>query len=426
MLDIKLIRENPRIVRKNLKKRKDSIRAKWIDEIIELDSDWRGIKKQVDELRSERNTVSKQIGLAKKEGRDPKKVLAEAKKIPAKIEKKEAEASKILCEINQYLMRLPNIMHESVPYGKDESENVEVRKWGKKPKFDFELKNHGELAEELGVADFERGTKVAGKGFYFLKGDLALLNQALIRFAIDHMVKKGYVFVEPPYMINRATVDGVTDYETFEQSVYCVKDEDLHMIATSEHPLIGMIMGETLPVEELPLKMVGYSACFRKEIGSHGVDEKGLFRVHQFHKVEQVAICKPENSWKIHEELMKNTEEMFKALELPYRIVNICTGDLGMVAAKKYDLEVWMPRQGKYKEAASCSNCTDYQTRRLGIKYGVPGGKGNPLAHSLNNTAIATSRALVAILENYQQKDGSVKVPKVLQPYLNGKKVISK
>ncbi len=426
MIDIKLIRENPDIVRKDLKKRKDTVRAKWVDEILKLDEEWRKLKKEIDELRAERNSVSKKIAEAKKAGKDPKKVLEEAKKIPEKIAKKEEKANELLTQINQYLMRLPNIMHESVPYGKDESENVEVRKWGKVPKFKFEVRNHAEIAEELGVADFDRARKIAGNGFYFLKGDLALLNQALIRFAIDHMVSKGFVFVEPPYMINKATVDGVTDYETFQQSVYSVKDEDLHLIATSEHPLMGQFMNESIPAEQTPLKMVGYSACFRKEIGSHGIDEKGFFRVHQFHKVEQVVICKPEESWEMHEEILKNTEELFQALKLPYRIVNICTGDLGVVAAKKYDLEVWMPRQEKYREAASCSNCTDYQTRRLGIKYGVPGGKGNPLAHSLNNTAIATSRALVAILENYQEADGSVIIPEALRGYMGGRDKIKK
>jgi seryl-tRNA synthetase len=323
-------------------------------------------------------------------------------------------------------MRLPNVLHESVPVGKDDTENQEVRKWGDIPKFDFELRPHGELIEERGLANFEDAAKVSGKGFYYLIGDLALLEQALQRFAIDSLTKKKFSLVEPPFMLRREPYEGVTDLSDFENIMYKVEgeNEDLFLIATSEHPIGALMMNKVLDEKDMPIKYCGVSACFRKEIGSHGVDERGLFRVHQFNKIEQFIFCKPEDSWKLHEELIGNAEELFKKLKLPYRIVNICTGDIGIVAAKKFDLEVWMPRENEYKEAVSCSNCTSYQAVRLNIKYKK--GSDKEYIHTLNSTAIATGRALRAIIENYQQKDGSIKVPAVLVPYMNGIKVIGK
>ncbi|PIO04586.1 serine--tRNA ligase, partial [Candidatus Woesearchaeota archaeon CG08_land_8_20_14_0_20_43_7] len=326
-------------------------------------------------------------------------------------------------EIDVLLKRIPNLMHESVPYGKDDSENQEIRKEGAPRAPDFQLKNHVQLIEDLGAGDFERATKIAGHGFYFLKGDLAFLNQSLLRFTIDFMAARGYLFTEPPLMMERKPYEGVTDLSDFENVMYKIEGEDRYMIATSEHPLVAQYMDETIDETELPIKLVGYSMCFRKEVGSRGIDTKGLFRTHQFNKVEQIILCRPEDSWRLHEEILANSEDLFKALELPYRIVNICTGDLGIVAAKKYDLEVWMPRQNGYKEACSASNCTDYQARRLNIKCGKEGGDKRVL-HTLNNTAIATSRVLVAILENYQNQDGTVTIPKVLRPYMGGKTVI--
>ena len=308
---------------------------------------------------------------------------------------------------------------------KAKRENVEVKKIGKPKKFDFKLISHGELAEKLGIADFKKATQVSGAGFYYLFGELALLNQALSQYAIDFMIKKGYKFVIPPLMLNKKAYEGVTDLADFQNVMYKIEDDDMYMIATAEHPIAALYMNEVIPEEDLPLKLVGFSPCFRKEIGSHGVDTKGLFRVHQFWKVEQFIFCKPEDSWKYHEELIKNSEELFKSLELPYRIVNICTGDLGIIAAKKYDLELWMPRQEAYKEACSCSNCTDYQARRLNIKLGKRGSSNLQLVHTLNNTAIATSRAMVAILENFQNKDGSIDIPKPLHKYMGGIKKIN-
>jgi len=425
MLDINLIREKPELVRKNLERRKDPEKLKLLDELIKTDAEWRKLKSQSDNLRNERNKISESINAAKKQGKDVKELLKKAKEIPDKIKKIEEKQEELWKKEKNYLMRIPNLMHESVPYGKDENENLEVKKWGAPRKFDFPLKSHTEIAEQLGIADFDRSTKIAGVGFYFLKAELALLNQALIKFAIDSLVKKGYIYIEPPLMLKRKAYEGMVSLEDFENVMYKIEGEDAFMIATAEHPIGAMYMDETLPEEQLPLKFVGFSINFRKEIGTHSVDEKGLFRTHQFNKVEQFIFCKPEDSWKLHEELQKNSEELYTALELPWRAVNICTGDLGIIAAKKYDIELWMPRQEKYKEVGSNSNCTDYQARRLNLRCIDKHGNRRFL-HTLNNTAIATSRAMVAILENCQNKDGTITVPKALVPYMSGIKVIGK
>jgi len=417
MLDINLIRDNPELVKTDLKRRKDLEKLKWVDDLLKIDISWRKNKKTIDDLRHRRNELSLKINEEKKKGRNINLLVKESAEIPEKIKNLEEEMKKQEEKIRYYLMRLPNILHESVPYGKDSSDNDEVKKVGEIKKFKYELKVHGELIEQLGVGDFKRATKISGGGFYFLKGDLALLDQALIRYAIDNMLRKKYILVEPPLMINKKSYEGVTDLEDFKNVMYKIEGEDLYMIATSEHPLIAMHMNEVIDENCLPIKYVGVSPCFRKEIGSHGVDTRGLFRVHQFNKVEQVVICKPKDSWKLHEEMLKNTEELFKSLDIPYRVVNICTGDIGIVAAKKYDIEAWFPREKKYNEVASISNCTAYQSTRLNMKY-----SGNrEYVHTLNGTALATSRVLRAIIENNQQKDGSIKIPKVLISYMNGK-----
>lgn len=424
MIDINLLREKPEIVRKDLKKRGDSEKLKWVDEILKMDKKWRDVKGKADKLRSQRNELSMAINKAKKEGKNAKDLIKKAKDLPGKIEKKEEKAEELKKEIENYLMRLPNILHKSVPKGKDDSENVEVRKWGKKPKFKFPVKNHVDILENLGMADFDRSGKISGTGFYFLKGDIVLLEQALMRFALEIMRGKNFVLIYPPLMMRRKPYEGVTDLSDFGTMMYKIDKEDEYLIATAEHPLVAQHSKEIFEEKDLPVKYAGISPCFRKEIGSHGIDEKGIFRTHQFNKAEQVVICKPEESWKIHEELIKNAEEIFKALELPYRIVNICTGDIGTVAAKKYDLEVWLPHQEEYREMVSASNATDYQARRLKIRF--RGKNGLELAHTLNSTAVALGRMMAAILENFQQKDGSVKVPKVLWPYMNGVKVLKK
>jgi seryl-tRNA synthetase len=426
MLDIKLLRENPELIKKDLERRKDKEKLKLLDSILKIDSEWRKLKHEEDQLRKQRNALSQSINDAKKSGIDPKEILNEAKKIPEKIKNSEDKRKELEEQIKKGLYSLPNIMHESVPYGKDDSENVELKKVGKPAKNSFELVSHQEVAEKLGVADFERSAKISGAGFYFLKGDLALLNQAIIRFAIDQLVRKGYTYVEPPLMMNRDAYATGVSLEDFENVMYKIDGEDKFMIATAEHPLLAQFMNETLEEEQLPIRMVGYSMCFRREIGSRGVDSKGFFRTHQFNKVEQIIVCKPEDSWKLHEELQLNAEELYEKLELPMRVVNICTGDLGYFAAKKFDIETWMPRTKEYKETGSNSNYTDYHARRANIRYHVKKDNSYMHVHTLNNTALATSRILVAIIENYQNKDGTITIPKVLRPYMYGKEKIEK
>lgn len=424
MLEMKFIRENPDVVRKDLKRRKDEEKLGWIDDLLKKDEMYRKLQKEDQELRKRRNEVSESINKLKKEGKDASELIKEAKNIPGKLKALESEMDELKGKIDFYLMRIPNIMHESVPYGADDSENVEVKNWGKPRDFDFKLKSHGELLSGLGLADFRRAAKVSGAGFYYLLGDIARLDWALMNYAIDHLIKKGFTIVEPPVLLGRKGYEGVTDLQDFEDVMYKIEDEDLYLIATSEHPIGAMLMDEVLEESELPLRLAGVSPCFRKEIGSHGVDTKGLFRVHQFNKIEQFVFCRPEESWAIHEDLLANAEELFQSLGLPYRVVNICTGDLGIVAAKKYDIEAWYPRQEAYKEVVSCSNCTAYQAVRLNVRYQK--GSDREFVHTLNSTAIATSRALVAVVENYQNKDGTIDVPEPLRPYMGGKKVIGK
>ncbi|MFT4311014.1 MAG: serine--tRNA ligase [Candidatus Woesearchaeota archaeon] len=418
MQDIKIIRETPELIIKDLEKRKETKKIELVEKIIVEDKKWREIKYEEDSLRSERNKLSKEINTLKKQGKDIKKILEEVKKIPLKIKELEQKRKKIEEKIDVWLKDIPNLMHESVPYGKDDSENVEIRKWGTPKKFDFELMPHSEIAEKLNVADFERSAKISGSGFYILKGKLALLNQALIRFAIDTLVRKKYEYQEVPYMLNKDVYETGVSLEDFEDVMYRIEGEEKYLIATSEHPLLAQFKDEIIKKEDLPIKICSYSMCFRREVGSRGIDTKGLFRTHQFNKVEQVIISTPEDSWKVHEELQKNAEEIHQKLELPYRVVNICTGDLGNFAAKKYDIETWMPRQKKYGETCSNSNYTDYQARRANIK--IEDKNDKYYAHTLNCTAVPTSRIMVAILENYQNKDGSITIPKVLRPYMFG------
>ncbi len=423
MLDIRLIRETPDIVRQDLDKRRDEEKMKLLEEIIAWDKEWRAILEQLNADRHRRNVVSKEISELKKRGEDASALVKEAQELPERIKDQEERENELKKKINHGLMRLPNILHETVPVGKDDSDNVEERRWGEIREFDFDLTSHAELMENLGIADFERAGKIAGSGFVYMMGDLVILDQALINFALDYLTKQGYVPVEPPFMMRRRAYEGVTDLADFEDVMYKVEDEDEYLIATSEHPIGAMYMDEIIDEDILPLKYVGLSTNFRREVGAHGLDTKGLFRMHQFNKVEQFIFCKPEDSWHYHEELIGNAEALFQMLKLPYRIVNDCTGDIGTVAAKKYDLEAWSPRQKKYVEVVSCSNCTDYQARRLNIRCGKVGGEKRIL-HTLNSTAVATSRTLVAILENYQNADGTVTIPEVLRPYMNNQERI--
>ncbi|MBN2422806.1 serine--tRNA ligase [Candidatus Woesearchaeota archaeon] len=422
MLDIRLIRETPDIVRKNLEKRDSAAMIKKLNELIELDKNWRAAKQDAEELKHQRNILSSEIALLKKQGKDISKKLKIAKQIPEKIQELDIIANSLKEKETEILMVLPNILHESVPLGVDDSENKVENVYGKKPRYSFKLKSHVDLLAEKDIADTEKAAEISGARFFYLKKELVMLDYALMKFALDFLYKKGFILIEPPFMIRRKPYEGVTDLESFEDVLYKIENEDLYLIATSEHPIAAYHMNELIDAEKLPLKYAGISPCFRKEAGSHGKDTKGIFRVHQFNKIEQFIFSRAENSWKYHEEMINHAAEIFKKLGFHFRIVNVCTGDIGSIAAKKYDLEVWMPVQQAYREMVSCSNCTDYQARRLNVRY--TDGKTRDYVHTLNSTAIATTRALVAIIENFQNKDGSVSIPKILQPYMDGMKKI--
>ncbi|MDD1730230.1 MAG: serine--tRNA ligase [Methanospirillum sp.] len=425
MLDIRFVRANPEIVKADLIKRNDTGKIPWVDDLLSKDTRHRELIGQNNELRRRRNSISYDINRAKKAGEDASSLITEAASLPQNIKNNEAEMDELSAQIRYFLMRLPNILHDSVPQGKDDTENLEIKKVGTPRTFDFELQNHGQLAVDNDWADFERATKTSGAGFYFLKGNLVLLDLALQRFTLDMLIERGFTPIAPPYMINRESYEEVTDLDDFEKVMYKIDGDDAYLIATSEHPIAAMFQDEIFEEKDLPIRLAGISPCFRREIGSHGLDTKGLFRVHQFHKIEQFVYCKPEDSWQIHEELRENAEAVFQKLELPYRLVNICTGDIGTVAAKKYDIEAWMPRENAYREVVSCSNCTAYQATRLNIKVrDSKDFESKQYVHTLNSTAIATSRAMRSILENYQQQDGSVEIPKVLVPYMNGKEYL--
>jgi len=426
MIDIKLIREHPELVKKNIKRKFQEDRVKLVDEVIKKDAQWRKIKSQIDSLRSQRNKISKEIATAKKSGSsNAKDLLKKAKAIPDKIAALELKMRKLRGEIDFVMLQIPNMVHKSVPKGKDDKDNVVREVIGKPKKFSYEIRNHAELGEEQGFLDFDSSADISGSGFYVMKSDLALLNQALISYARDFMVSKGYNYLETPLMIRESVLKSVYSKAEIDAMSYKIEGDDLYLIATSEHPLIGMFIGKTLTHKDLPLKLTSYSMCFRKEIGSHNLDEKGLYRTHQFNKQEMVVICKPEDSYKYYDELLKLSKDIFRKLKIPFREIESCSGDLADLKAKGADLEAWSPRQKKYFEITSVSNMEDAQARRLNIKYFDEKGQ-RKYVHTLNNTAIATSRALVAILENNQQKDGTIKVPDVLVSYMGGKKIIGK
>ncbi|MGQ9680402.1 MAG: serine--tRNA ligase [Candidatus Bathyarchaeia archaeon] len=420
MLDIKLIRENPDAVRENIARRCDPSKLELLNKVLQEDARWRELTTRINLLRRRRNEVSLEIGCLLKSGKDASSLREEADKINQLIKEAEEERDSIEKLVREGLMRLPNLLHDSVPYGIDDSQNIEVKRWGLPPKFAFTPKSHAEIAEALGIVDFERAAKVSGSGFYYLRNEMVMLDYAIMLFAIDHLTSRGYTLIEPPYMIHRAPYEGVTDLADFEQVMYRIEGEDLYLIATSEHSMAAMFMNEILNAEELPIKLVGVSPCFRKEIGAHGKYTKGLFRVHQFNKVEQFIFSLPEQSWTLHEELQRNSEELYQKLGLHYRVMNVCTGDIGSIAAKKYDTEAWMA-DGVFREVGSNSNCTDYQARRLNIRYRLKEGQAPVgFVHTLNNTALATSRTMLAIIEQYQQEDGTVLIPTPLRKYMNG------
>lgn len=423
MIDIKLLRENPDLVKKNIKNKFQENKLHLVDKIAKIDIDWRNQKQRVDKLRHERNKISKEIAEFKKAGKDPKPLLKKAKIIPKKIEEIEYKSNILLQKINELLIQIPNIISDKTPKGNDETKNKEIRKWGKIPKFKFKIKNHVELTEALDLANFDVSAKVSGNGFYYLKGDLALLNQALIRFAIDFMSKQKYKYIETPLMLNEKSIYASMDKEAIKESVYSIKDEDLNLIGTAEQSLLAMHSGQTFNLAELPKKYFSYSMCFRKEIGSHGINEKGLWRTHQFNKVEQFIFCTPEDSDKLYSELLTNSEKILQALKLPYRVMELCSGDLADWKHRSADIDIYRPTTQKYEEVISLSNCTDYQARKLNIKF-VNKKNERQIVHTLNNTALATSRIMVAILENFQNKDGSITIPTALHKYMGKKKIV--
>jgi len=422
MIDIKLIRENSELVKENIKKKFQEEKLPLVDEVKKLDGEWRKLKYKEDKLRGERNIVSKKISELKKAKKKANKELAEAKAIPGKIAKLEEKRRKLEIKIGEIMFKIPNMIHESVPIGKDENENVEIKRIGKPVVPDYKILNHVELAEKIGELDFESARETSGNGFYFLTGDLAILHSAMLAFARDYMIQKDFTYVIPPFMIRSAVVDGVMSFAERDGMMYKIEGEDLYLIGTSEHSMIGRFIDKTLKGHVLPITLTSYSPCFRKEIGSHGVEEKGFFRLHQFEKQEMVVICEPEDSYKWYKKMLQHTVDVFRALDIPVRILECCSGDLADLKAKSCDVEAWSPRQKKYWEAGSLANMEEAQARRLNIKIENRGK--TYFAHTLNNTVLASPRALIALIENNQQKDGSIKIPKVLQPYMHGKKKI--
>ena len=415
-----MFRDNHEQIRADHDKR--GISHEKIDQVIHFDKLWLNLQHQTNQLRQQKNTAAKGISEAKKTGDEAKAqaILAQVATLGAEISQLEAKTQEALEQRDSIRMSIPNILHSEVPQGADESGNTVHSTYGEKPEFNFEPRTHNELIEMNKWVDLKRAAKIAGSRFFFLKGDLARLELALQTYAVDFIRKRGYTLVQPPVMMNRKAYEGVTDLGDFETVMYGIEPDKYYMIATSEHPLTSMYMDETIPEEQLPLKIVGVSPCFRREVGSHGQSDLGIWRVHQFTKIEQIVFAKPEESWAIHEELLQNCIDLWNELGLHYEVVNICTGDMGTVAARKYDLEAWLPGAGQYKEIVSCSNCTDYQANRLQVKYGQPGHANQPIVHTLNSTAVATSRALVAIIEQNQLEDGRVSIPDVLVPFMDG------
>ncbi len=419
MLDIKLIRENPDLVKNNLTKRGNPGCLQMLEDLISVDKEWRINLTKLNELRHQRKQVTIEIAKLKKAGKEADDQVQNAQDIDLKIKEIEKLVNQDEEKTHSYLMQLPNLLEDSVPLGKDSNDNVQIKTWGTIPTFDFQIKNHIDLALALDQIDMERAGKISGARFFYLKNQVAQLDMALMCLAIEELTRKGYTPIIPPYLMKREAYEGVTALGDFAEVLYKVENEDLYLIATSEHPMAAMYMNEVLKEQDMPLKLAGISTCFRKEAGAHGKDTRGIFRTHQFNKIEQFIFCKPEDSAKLHEELLQNAEEFLQKLELPYRVVNVCTGDIGTVAAKKYDIEAWMPAQNGYREVVSCSNCTDYQGRRLDIRYREKeGAPTKGFVYTLNSTIVATGRTIVALLENNQQKDGTIRIPFALRKYM--------
>ena len=415
MIDPKILREKPDIVRKMLKDRGVDFD---LDLLLEREKQRRELILKTDELRKKRNQISLEIGQKKKEGQDAAIQLESMKKISSELSKLESQQEKIEFEYTKLSLTIPNLIHESVPIGLDDSANKEIRKWGEPKKNDFIIQDHVDISKKLDIVDLERAAKVSGARFYYLKNDLVLLNQALIRYSLDFLISKKYHLIQPPYMINRNAMEGAVIAEDFENVIYKVDGEDLFLIGTSEHAIAAMHSNEILDGKQLPIKYAGISPCFRKEAGAHGKDQKGIFRVHQFDKIEQFVFSRPEDSWKEHENMISITEEFYQQLGIPYKVMLLSSGDMGKISAKTYDIEAWMAGQLAYREIVSCSNCLEYQARRLKIRFRDKTNEETKYLHTLNSTLVATSRTMVAIMENYQTKDGHIEIPKVLQKYV--------
>ena len=421
MLDPKLIKEKSQIIKEMLKARNVDFD---LEALIEFDQKRREFIIKTDELRKKKNQMALEISRKKKVGEDATSILTEMKNLSVELTKIESEQESIEEKHSRLALTIPNLIHDSVPIGIDESANKEIRKWGKIPKFDFKINDHIDISEKLDLVDLERAAKVAGSRFYYLKNDLVRLNQSLIHYALDFLAKKEYSLIQPPYMINRESMEGAVIADDFEEVIYKIEDEDLYMIGTSEHAMAAMHSKEIMEGKDLPIKYAGISPCFRKEAGAHGRDQKGIFRVHQFDKIEQFVFSRPEDSWKEHEKMLTVVEEFYQKLEIPHRVMLLSTGDMGKISAKTYDIEAWMAGQNAYREIVSCSNCLDYQARRLKIRFRDKTNEDTQYVHTLNSTLIATTRILVSIMENFQTKDGHIGIPHVLQSYMGNQKEI--
>ena len=421
MLDIKFLRENPEIVKENMKKKFQDHKIELVDKVIELDKENRALKQKGDDLRAQRNSISKQIGGLMKEGKKEEAEEAKAKVQAMADEMKETEEKEasVAAEIKDIMMQIPNIIDPSVPIGKDDSENVELQKYGEPVVPSFDIPYHTDIMEKFDGIDLDSARKVAGNGFYYLMGDIARLHSAVITYARDFMINRGFTYVIPPFMIRSNVVTGVMSFAEMEGMMYKIEGEDLYLIGTSEHSMIGKFIDTMLEEETLPKTLTSYSPCFRKEKGAHGIEERGVYRIHQFEKQEMIVVCKPEESMEWYDKMWQNTVDLFRSLDIPVRTLECCSGDLADLKVKSVDVEAWSPRQQKYFEVGSCSNLGDAQARRLNIR--VKGKDGKYFAHTLNNTVVAPPRMLIAFLENNLQEDGSVKIPAALQPYMGGK-----
>ena len=424
MIDIKFLRENPDIVRENIKKKFQDAKLPLVDEVIELGAEKRATQQKADSLRASRNKLSKQIGALMGQGKkaEAEEVKAQVKAQSDELIAAEAKEKELDEKILKIMMTIPNIIDASVPVGKDDSENVEVERFGEPVVPDFPVPYHTEIMESFNGIDLDAARRVAGNGFYYLMGDIARLHSAVIAYARDFMIDRGFTYVIPPYMIRSDVVTGVMSFAEMDSMMYKIEGEDLYLVGTSEHSMIGKFIDQILPEAELPLTLTSYSPCFRKEKGAHGIEERGVYRIHQFEKQEMIVVCKPEDSMKWYDKLWKNTVDLFRSMDIPVRTLECCSGDLADLKVKSVDVEAWSPRQKKYFEVGSCSNLGDAQARRLRIR--VNGENGKYLAHTLNNTVVAPPRMLIALLENNLQADGSVRIPEALRPYMGGKEVI--